>query len=159
MDLEAKKKVLRSFTYGLYILTAQDGEEVAAGTVNWVTQASFQPPLIALGVKAESRLHALIERTGKLCLMTLAHDQKGIAQDFFKPTTREGDRLNGHPFTPSPTFGLPLLTELPYWLEAEVRHLYKGGDHSLVVAEVVEAGVRYEAKPLVMWDTGWFYGG
>jgi flavin reductase (DIM6/NTAB) family NADH-FMN oxidoreductase RutF len=60
MDLEAKKKVLRSFTYGLYILTAQDGEEVAAGTVNWVTQASFQPPLIALGVKAESRLHALI---------------------------------------------------------------------------------------------------
>jgi flavin reductase (DIM6/NTAB) family NADH-FMN oxidoreductase RutF len=44
MDLEAKKKVLRNFTYGLYILTAQDGEEVAAGTVNWVTQASFQPP-------------------------------------------------------------------------------------------------------------------
>jgi hypothetical protein len=28
-----------------------------------------------------------------------------------------------------------------------------------VVAQVVEAGVRYEAKPLVMWDTGWFYGG
>lgn len=44
MNLEAKKKVLRSFTYGLYVLTAQDGDEVAAGTVNWVTQASFQPP-------------------------------------------------------------------------------------------------------------------
>ncbi|APD08937.1 flavoprotein [Thermus brockianus] len=29
----------------------------------------------------------------------------------------------------------------------------------MVVAEVVGAGVRYEAKPLVMWDTGWFYGG
>ena len=28
-----------------------------------------------------------------------------------------------------------------------------------VVAEVVEAGVRREEKPLVMWDTGWFYGG
>ncbi len=58
MDLEAKKKVLRSFTYGLYILTAGDGEEMAAGTVNWVTQASFAPPLIALGVKRDSRLHA-----------------------------------------------------------------------------------------------------
>ncbi|MFX7612984.1 flavin reductase family protein, partial [Acinetobacter baumannii] len=67
--------------------------------------------------------------------------------------------LNGHPFEPSPTFGLPLLTELPYWLEAEVRHIYEGGDHSVVVAEVVEAGVRQEAKPLIMWDTGWFYGG
>ncbi len=159
MDLEAKKKVLRSFTYGLYLLTAKEGEEYAAGTVNWVTQASFNPPLVALGVKGNSHLHALIERTGRLALMTLAHDQKAIAQDFFKPTVREEDRLNGHPFVPSPTFGLPLLTELPYWLEAEVRHLHKGGDHSLVVAEVVEAGVRYEAKPLILWDTGWFYGG
>ncbi len=159
MDLEAKKKVLRSFTYGLYILTARDGEEYAAGTVNWVTQASFTPPLIALGVKRDSRLHELIGRTGRLALMTLAQDQKGIAQDFFKPTQREGDTLNGHPFAPSPTFGLPLLTELPYWLEAEVRHIFEGGDHSLVVTEVVEAGVRFEAKPLVMWDTGWFYGG
>ncbi|GAB5603399.1 flavin reductase family protein [Thermus sp. FJN-A] len=159
MDLEAKKKVLRSFTYGLYLLTAKDGEDYAAGTVNWVTQASFTPPLIALGVKRDSRLHELIGRTGKLALMTLAQDQKAIAQDFFKPTQREGNTLNGHPFEPSPTFGLPLLTELPYWLEAEVRHVYQGGDHSLVVAEVVEAGVRQEAKPLVMWDTGWFYGG
>ncbi|WP_114312927.1 flavin reductase family protein [Thermus caldifontis] len=159
MDLEAKKKVLRSFTYGLYILTAKDGEDYAAGTVNWVTQASFTPPLVALGVKRDSRLHGLIQRTGKLALMTLAQDQKPIAQDFFKPTVREGNTLNGHPFEPSPTFGLPLLSELPYWLEAEVRHLYEGGDHSLVVAEVVEAGVREEAKPLIMWDTGWFYGG
>ncbi len=159
MDLEAKKKVLRSFTYGLYILTAKDGEDYAAGTVNWVTQASFTPPLIALGVKRDSRLHELIARKGKLALMTLAHHQKGIAQDFFKPTVREGNSLNGHPFEPSPTFGLPLLTELPYWLEAEVRHLLEGGDHSLVVAEVVEAGVREEAKPLILWDTGWFYGG
>ncbi len=82
-----------------------------------------------------------------------------LAQDLFKPTVREGDRLNGHPFEPSPTFGLPLLVEPPYWLEAEVREILKLGDHSLVVAEVVEAGVRFEAKPLVMWDTDWFYGG
>lgn len=159
MDLEAKKKVLRSFTYGLYILTARDREDYAAGTVNWVTQASFTPPLVALGVKRDSRLHELIQRTGRLALMTLAQDQKQIAQDFFKPTVREGSTLNGHPFEPSPTFGLPLLTELPYWLEAEVRHIYEGGDHSVVVVEVVEAGVRQEAKPLIMWDTGWFYGG
>ena len=68
MNLEAKKKVLRSFTYGLYVLTAKDGDEVAAGTVNWVTQASFQPPLVAVGLKRDSHLHALVERTGKLAL-------------------------------------------------------------------------------------------
>ncbi|MGQ9693077.1 MAG: flavin reductase family protein, partial [Thermaceae bacterium] len=129
------------------------------GTVNWVTQASFTPPLLALGVKRDSRLYALLRETGVLGLNVLAHDQKSIAQDFFKPTQREGDRLNGHPFEPGPKTGVPLLTELPYWLEAQVVEVVERGDHAVVVAEVVEAGVRYEAKPLVMWETGWFYGG
>lgn len=159
MDQEAKKKVLRSFTYGLYVLTARHGEEFAAGTVNWVTQASFTPPLIALGVKREGRLYALIRQSGALGLNVLAHDQKAIAQDFFKPTQVDGERLNGHPFEPGPKTGVPLLTELPFWLEAQVLEAVERGDHAVVVAEVVEAGVRYEARPLVMWDTGWFYGG
>ena len=30
---------------------------------------------------------------------------------------------------------------------------------AVTVVLVVEAGVRREEKPLVMWDTGWFYGG
>ena len=46
MDEQAKKTSLRMIPYGLYVLTAEakDGS-VAAATVNWVTQASFQPPL------------------------------------------------------------------------------------------------------------------
>ena len=60
MNLEDKKKVLRSFTYGLYVLTAKDWDEVAAGTVNWVTQASFQPPLVAVWLKRYIHLHALV---------------------------------------------------------------------------------------------------
>ena len=49
MDPNAKKTTLRMIPYGLYVLTAAhpDGR-VAAGTVNWVTQASFEPPLVAV---------------------------------------------------------------------------------------------------------------
>lgn len=50
--------------YGLFILTAEGkGDTVAAATVNWVTQASFEPPLIGVGVKADSLAHRLIKET------------------------------------------------------------------------------------------------
>ena len=50
MDADAKKTALRMIPYGLYVLTAagKDGRKSAA-TVNWVTQASFAPPLVAVG--------------------------------------------------------------------------------------------------------------
>ena len=65
VDEAAKKTALRMIPYGLYVLTAQgrDGA-VAAATVNWVTQASFAPPLVAVGVKVDSGAHPIIKRRG-----------------------------------------------------------------------------------------------
>lgn len=160
MDVEAKKRALRMITYGLYVLTAADGDEVAAGTVNWLSQASFDPPLVMVGIKVGSHLHALIERTGTFAVNVLAADQKAIAQDFFRTTKVEDGKLSGHPFEPGPATGAPLLVELPAWWEARVVDKVARGDHTVYVAEVVEAGVRRpDAKPLVLWDTGWYYGG
>lgn len=52
------------------------------------------------------------------------------------------------------------LTDLLAWFEARVTDAVKRGDHTVFVAQVINAGLRDpEAKPLVMWDTGGFYGG
>ncbi len=160
MDPQAKKHALRQITYGLYVLTAAHAGEVAAGTVNWLSQASFEPPLVMVGVKRDSRLHELIEKSGRFAVNILASGQKDIAAAFFRPTQVEGDRINGLPFEPGPTTGAPLLLDAPAWFEAQVVDAVKRGDHTVFVAEVVEAGVRDpNARPLVMWETGWFYGG
>lgn len=160
MDPEVKKKTLRLLTYGLYVLTTADGEEMAAGTVNWLSQASFSPPLVMVGVKADSRLHALIEQSRSFAVNILAAGQKDVASAFFRPSQVEGNRINGYPFVPGPETGAPLLLDLPAWFEARVTDVVPRGDHTVFVAEVVNAGLRQpEARPLVMWDTGWFYGG
>jgi flavin reductase (DIM6/NTAB) family NADH-FMN oxidoreductase RutF len=45
MNNDTKKAVLRMIPYGLYVLTADDGKgNIAAATVNWVTQTAFVPP-------------------------------------------------------------------------------------------------------------------
>jgi len=158
MDPQVRKKVLRQITYGLYVLTTGRGQEVRGGTVNWLSQASFQPPLVMVGVKKDSDLYRVLERTGIFAINFLSADQKGLAQDFFRPSQVEGDRLNGHPFRPGST-GAPILEEVYAWAECRLVDRLEGGDHAIVVGEVVDAGLRREDRPLVMWDTGWFYGG
>jgi flavin reductase (DIM6/NTAB) family NADH-FMN oxidoreductase RutF len=158
MDIEAKKKALRMITYGLYILTSRAGDRYSAGTVNWLSQASFDPPLVMVGVKKGSGLHSVISDSDVFAVNILASDQKDIASSFFKSTNVEGDRLNGFKFELGQT-GSPLLIDLPAFFECRVIDRIERGDHTIFVGEVVNAGVRSEAKPLVMWDTGWFYGG
>jgi len=61
MDAQNKKTVFRMIPYGLYVLTSESNDgRVAAATINWVTQASFEPPLLAIGVKDDSGAHEII---------------------------------------------------------------------------------------------------
>lgn len=160
MEAAVKKQVLRLFTYGLYVLTAAHGDEVSAGTVNWVSQASFEPPLLMVAVKKDSHAHGLIDASQKFALNVLGTDQKSVAQDFFRPTQQQGQSLNGHPFAVGGQTGAPLLTELPAWVECRVTDTVARGDHTVYVAEVIEVGVNQpESQPLDMWNTGWFYAG
>ncbi len=65
------------------------------------------------------------------------------------------------PWTPrqGPSTGSPLLVDLQAWFEARVTDVVPRGDHTVYVAEVVEVGLRSEAKPLELSDTDWSYGG
>ena len=78
MDQDAKKKALRMIPYGIYVMTAEgkDGS-VAAATVNWVTQASFAPPLVAVGVKADSGAHTIVKESGSFVLNVLGEGPAG----------------------------------------------------------------------------------
>lgn len=160
VDAEGKKHSLRMINYGLYILTAKENNEVAAGTINWLSQASFTPPLVMVGIKADSHLHTVIQHRGQFAVSILDQSQKALAQDFFRPSTYDGLLLSGHATDPGPTTGAPILKETPGWFEVEVRQAISIGDHTVYIAEVVDAGVRDKAAiPLVMRETGWFYGG
>ena len=82
MDPEVKKQTLRLLTYGLYVLTAAEGEDVAAGTVTWLSQASFSPSLVMVGVKADSGLHATVEQSGAFAVNILAEEQADFSNRF-----------------------------------------------------------------------------
>jgi flavin reductase (DIM6/NTAB) family NADH-FMN oxidoreductase RutF len=159
MDPEARKTALRMLSYGLYIVTAYDGEHHTAGTVTWLSQASFNPPLVMVGVRVDSGLHTVLTQTGQFGINVVGVGQEALAEAFFRPTQREGSKLNGYAFEPGPVTGTPLLLDTPTFLECREVGRVEKGDHTVVVGEVVNAGIRHPAKPLELSDTSWSYGG
>ena len=72
MDEKAKKQSLLMIPYGLFVLGAAHGGTATAATVNWVTQASFNPPLVVVGIKKDSGSHAMVKDSKKFALSMLA---------------------------------------------------------------------------------------
>ena len=167
MNADAKKTVLRMIPYGIYVLTADDGQgNIAAATVNWVTQSAFAPPLVVVGVKTDFGAYQTLKTAKTFALNMLGKAHKGVAFTFFKPTELKDGKLSGQAFHKGTT-GAPILDDAPGAVECKVTAIVEQGDHHIVVGEVVEAHLkapitgRADAAILEMKDLGdnVFYGG
>jgi len=153
--------------YALYVMTAEDKDDrISVSTVNWVTQASFKPPLVAVGVKTDSQIHDIIKTAGNFALNVFGKGQQGAAYAFFKPAERDGPKISGEPFRAGST-GAPVLENTPAFVECRLVTTVEEGDHSIVVGKVVDAVVTQEPEgradeaTLLLKDLGekTFYGG
>jgi flavin reductase (DIM6/NTAB) family NADH-FMN oxidoreductase RutF len=167
MDANVKKTTLRMIPYGIYVLTAEAADgRVAAATVNFVTQTSFNPPLVAVALKADSGAYGLVKETKIFALNMLGKGQQGAAFAFFKPADRQGDKISGEAYRKGGS-GAPILLSAPASVECKVVEIVAKGDHHIVVGEVIEAHLnrpltgRPDAVILEMKDLGdnVFYGG
>ena len=158
MDEEARKTALRMIPYGLYVLGTKQGDELGASTVNWLTQVSFEPPLLAMGVKADGDACQHLRANGDFALSILGTGQKDIAFAFFKSTEQDSQSVNGYAYETRET-GAPILVDAPAWVEARVTDVVERGDHAVIVAEVTGAGVRRETEVLTLAECGVNYGG
>ena len=159
MDENAKKITLRMIPYGLFVVGTKDAEgKVNAFAANWLTQFSFQPPLVAIGVKAGTPSCEMVEASGSFCVNVIATGGKDLASKFFGHVEPEGNKFGDVEFSLSPN-GNPVLKDALGYFECQVRDKVTLGDHWLFVGEVVESGLQKEAEPLTLAETGFKYGG
>jgi flavin reductase (DIM6/NTAB) family NADH-FMN oxidoreductase RutF len=153
--------------YGIYVLTADDGKgNIAAATVNWVTQSAFAPPLVVLGVKTDSGAYKTVKAAQTFALNMLGKEHKSLAFTFFRPVDVSDGKLSGQAYRKGTT-GAPILVDAPGAIECRVTAIVEQGDHHIVVGEVIEAHLnrppagRPDAAILEMKDLGdnVFYGG
>lgn len=158
MDAKAKKTALRGITYGLYIVGTKDESGVNAFTGNWVTQTSFEPPLVALAVKKDTRSQGQISDSGVFCVNVLETGQKEMATAFFRSLEPDGNKLAGYEFYTEET-GCPIFKDALSYFECKVVEKLEIGDHYIYVGEVINAGVQREGDPMPLKETGFYYGG
>lgn len=159
MDPLTRKKTLRMFSNGMYVVTSRSGARYGAATVTWVSQASFRPPLLMAAIQPESNVFKCLVESKAAAIHILAHNQEDLAAEFFRPTSVAEGLLNGEPFTEGRTAS-PILQRTPAYVECMLRHvLDTGGDHVLIVLEVVDAQCREHVPPLTIAASPWSYGG
>ena len=158
MDDAAKKTALRMIPYGLQVLGVADGQDMDVASINWTTQVSFQPPLVVIGVKKDSKPFGILKSGRKFALSFLESGQRDLAYAFFKSVTAENGKFGDHAYETAET-GCPIISDAASWVEGEVLSIDETGDHAAVIGRVTNAGVKHEAKPLTLAELGVNYGG
>ena len=157
MNEKYRQQSLRMFSYGVYILSSVNEGEYCVSTITWASQASFEPPMISVCIKRNSASYEIVKKRREFILHLLGDNQKELASTFFKPTIFENEKLNGQEF--SLANNLPLLKDIPAYIQCKVVEILEHGDHSLFLAEVVDAKINNNSDPLELRKTGWTYGG
>ena len=158
MDVNTKRKVLRTFTYGLYAVSCADEGEVNAFTANWLSQASFDPPLLMVSVENETKSLPMILHSGIFTVNVLRSGARELAGKLGKSALRVPDKLAGIGYEIGAN-GCPILHDALAWVACEVRHTAPAGDSTLIIAEVVDTGMLAEGQALTMAEAGFRHAG
>ena len=158
-NLDGKKHTLRLLHHNVAIVSAGQDETAVGATVTWFMQTSFEPPLVTMAVKADSRLYEVIKASGSLVISLVAKNDKELAGAFFRTGKWEDEHFGGYSARPH-ALGGAILEASPAWLACQVREIVEEGDHHIVISEVVDSGIQDEKEAaMCLSETGWHYGG
>jgi flavin reductase (DIM6/NTAB) family NADH-FMN oxidoreductase RutF len=158
MNDAAKETVLRQFRYGLYAITVKHGGDEHGLTAMWVSQASFDPAMVVVAVENNSKTIGMVRDAHHFALNVLRQGQRELATKLGRASATTPHKLKGIRTKPAPTSGAPILTEALGWVECRVVATLPSGDHTLVLGEVLEAGVEQQgATALTPEEAGLSY--
>jgi flavin reductase (DIM6/NTAB) family NADH-FMN oxidoreductase RutF len=159
MDDKAKSDLLHKLTYGLYVLTSQDGDQRGGMLVTWVTQASFDPPLVAVAVLGTAHTTGIMKTSGTFALNFMGDAQRKEAGAFGKKFAKVGDKFGDIPIHPGAVTASPILDDALGHLECRITSWLAGGDHDIALAEIVGAQVNGESALMTTVSSGMSYAG
>lgn len=158
MDPQLKKQVLRTFTYGLYALSCANEGEINACTVNWLSQVSFEPPLIAVSIENQTKSLPMALQSRAFVINVFRRGDRELAGKLGKSALKFPNKLEGIAYSFGPG-DAPILDDALAWVACRVTNTVEAGDSTLVIAEVIDVGMQGEGEPLTMNEAGFRHAG
>jgi flavin reductase (DIM6/NTAB) family NADH-FMN oxidoreductase RutF len=156
VTVEAFAQALRRFATGVTVVTCTVDSEDHAMTANAFTSVSLEPPLVLVCVEKVTRFHAAVLTAGTWGVSVLDESARQAATWFAtrgRPLERQFARF---PHTRGEHTGAPLLIGALSTLECRTRATYDGGDHTIVVGDVLSvATAQPDRGPLLYYEGGY----
>ena len=143
---EVMREVLGSFCTGVVVITAI-GDEPLGFTCQSFASLSLDPPLVSFSPARTSTTWPRIREVGSFCVNVLAEDHKDLSGQFARSGT---DKFAGVTWTPSAT-GAPVLDGVVSWIDCRLSAEHDGGDHTIVVGEVLDLAADVDKHPLLFY--------
>ena len=147
-----KKEILKNMahmTYGIYVLTTRFENAINGMIASWVSQVSYDPPLLMAAIHANRYSHELLVQSGHFALHILSREQKDLLARFKGPFA--GEKFESIAWEEGVT-GCPILADCIGCMECRITQSLAPGNHTLFVGEVVNAVFNGEKTPLCTLD-------
>lgn len=146
IDTHSFRQTLGCFPTGVAIATTQaaDGQPVGL-TVSSFNSVSLEPPLILWSLAEGSDSRDSFNAATHFAINILSAGQAELCTRF---SAMVGNRFDGHGWQPG-TGGVPVLDGVLAVLECRVWARYPGGDHVILVGEVLAHSSDRKKSPLV----------
>ena len=145
IDTDLFRRVMGSFASGVTIVTTLDETGEPRGfTASGMSSLSLNPRLLLVCVNTTSATLAAIQARGGFVVNILTDAQRELAQRF---ASRLEGKFAGVAWQPGST-GDPVLTGALAHAECRIYRIYEGGDHVIILGEVVAAAAG-DAVPLL----------
>jgi len=154
------KRSLGQMMHGVQVVGAHHDGVSRAYCSHWVTQVSFEEPIVMASVSPKHDTYPLLLASGEFAVSVLAGDQVAAGQYFSYPG-RKFRHLADEFLTEFPGTSLPVVRDAIAWLRCEVFDSKQMADHLLVFARVTATQPGRLKEPPLLYSSrlGWRIGG
>ncbi|HEU5325251.1 MAG TPA: flavin reductase family protein [Candidatus Limnocylindria bacterium] len=158
MDEEERRRLralMGRFATGVTVIAARHGPLLSGMTANAIASISVDPPLLLASIATKAETHTAVIGSHAFAVSVLADDQRELADCFAQPTTAvKLTRFCGADWHEAET-GSPILEGALAFFDCRLVERHVGGDHTMFLGEIVAAGYREDAEPLVWYASGY----
>lgn len=149
------RRAMGRFTTGVTVVTTTHRGVDHAMTVNAFTSVSLEPPLVLVCIEQEARFHDAVTASGVWSVSVLDESARAVSGWLATRGRPLHDQLDRVPHHRGPLTGTALLDQSLATIECRTSALHDGGDHTIVVGEVLSAELTADHAPLLWYRAGY----
>jgi 3-hydroxy-9,10-secoandrosta-1,3,5(10)-triene-9,17-dione monooxygenase reductase component len=147
IEAQELRRVMGHFATGVTVITTKDQDGAPQGlTANAFMSLSLNPPLILISVDKGATCYACFAPQNGFTVNFLSDDQEEISRRF---ATKGIDKFAGLQWQEG-TNGAAILDGVLGYVECKVTQCYDGGDHTIVLGEILNVSATGE-RPLLFF--------